>query len=45
MGNCISYRTQLGEDVGKNEGEWTGKVEIRTMKKFLVVWEACMAVF
>ena len=27
------------------EGEWTVKAEIRTRKKFLVVGEACMAIF
>ena len=29
----------------KHEGQWTRKVEIRTRKKFLVVGEACMAIF
>jgi len=24
---------KYGEDLGKNEGEWTGEVEIRTRKK------------
>ena len=28
-----------------NEGEWTGKVEIRTKKKFLAVGEAYAATF
>ena len=34
-----------GRGFGKNEGEWTGKVEIRTRKKFLAVGEACVAIF
>ena len=29
----------------KNEGKWTGMVEIRTRKKFLALSKACMAVF
>ena len=33
------------ERVFKNEGEWTGKVENRTNKKFLAVGEACMGIF
>ena len=35
----------MEEDLEKNEGEWTGKVEIRTRKKFLAVGEACVAIF
>ena len=34
-----------GEDLGKNEGECTGKVEIRTRKKLMAVGEACLAIF
>ena len=34
--------TQQGEDLGKNEGGWTGKVESRR-KTFLAVGEACVA--
>ena len=34
------------EDVGgKNEDEWTGKVQIRTRRKLLAVIKACMAIF
>ena len=29
----------------KNEGEWTGKVEIKTRKKFLAVGKACKGNF
>ena len=29
----------------KNEGEWTGKVEIKTSKKFLAVGKACKGNF
>ena len=31
MKNCVSYNTvkKLGEVLGKNEGKWTRKVEIR----------------
>ena len=30
---------------GKNDGEWTDKVEIRTSNKILVVGEACVVIF
>ena len=33
-----------GEDLENDEGEWTLKVEIKIMKKFLAVGEACMAI-
>ena len=29
----------------KNEGEWTGNVEIKTRKKFLAVCETYVAIF
>ena len=35
----------LGRSFGKNEGEWTGKVEINSRKKSMAVDEACMAIF
>ena len=38
-----SYK--VGRRFGKNEGEWIGKVEIRTRKKFLAVGKACTAIF
>ena len=31
-----------GKKEKKNEGKWTGKVEIRTRKKFQAVGEACV---
>ena len=33
-----------GEDLENDEGEWILKVEIKIMKKFLAVGEACMAI-
>ena len=35
----------IGEMFRKNEGEWTGKVEISSMKIFLAISEASMAIF
>ena len=36
---------KLGEDLEINEGEWAGKVQFRTKKKFLAAVEACVAIF
>ena len=38
-------RRTVGRGSGRNEGEWTGDVEIRTRKKFLAVGEAYDATF
>ena len=35
---------KLGRGFRKNEGEWTGKVEINSRKISLAVSEACMAI-
>ena len=40
-----SIQENLGRGLEKNEGEWTGKVEISSKKKSLAVVEACMAIF
>ena len=33
-----------GDDLENDEDEWTLKVEIKTVQKFLAVGEACMAI-
>ena len=40
----VNKRVRGRSTLGKNEGEWTGKVEITTMKIFLIVGEACMII-
>ena len=41
----INTIKKQGEDLGKNDGEWTRKVEIRTRKKCVEVGEAYVAIF
>ena len=33
------------KDLETNDGEWAGKVQIRTRKKFLALSEACVSIF
>ena len=42
--NAVKRHVEDLEGGGGNEGEWTGKVEIRTRKKFLAVGEANLAI-
>ena len=35
----------MKEKKRKEDDEWTEEVEIRTVKKFLAVGEACVAIF
>ena len=48
MKHCVSETNAVKtyvQDLDTNEGDWTGKVQIRTGKKFLAVGEACVAIF
>ena len=48
VGMCTSqnhHKEKVGKGFGKNEDEWTGKVESSTRKLFLIVGEACVAMF